>query len=526
MVNGKVARVVVLPAAAILIAVLATFVVAHHNSDMAEATGTLTVGLDAKVNQADPGTYSSTLPTFDSCVDVNTGVSSGIFYFDMFVLNTTQLQATQSDFTFNSPGMHILQADAKQFFGTGSTVSVSVTGSGVTSDVNGNITSPSGGIGSGAFEVTTYDTGNGHTGSGVLVRFKAQGNHISGGAVVNFSINNNQSGIPARGVVLTDTSAHHPGDTNSNGFFDGPFTNSTIKVAVDRPDGDGDGVSNDCDNCPSNSNSNQADTDSDGIGNACDPDDDNDGINDASDTCPTVYDPTNNPASCADSDGDGIFNGSDNCPTVSNVDQLDTDGDGQGDVCDSDNDNDGVANGTDNCPLIPNASQADWNSNSVGDACEDSDGDGWLDASDNCKGLANPGQANPDGDLYGTSCDNCPNKANNDQADNDSDFIGDACDDGDVDGWVDAVELFVGTKTNQKCASTTTTNDEATDSTPLDNNDDRRINVLDISPYSAAFNSVGPNLPYKKRLDNNMDNRINVLDISPYSASFNTTCTP
>jgi subtilisin-like proprotein convertase family protein len=48
-----------------------------------------------------------------------------------------------------------------------------------------------------------------------------------------------------------------------------------------EPDGDGDGVGDTVDNCPSDYNPDQADTDSDGLGDVCDPDDDNDGFDDS-----------------------------------------------------------------------------------------------------------------------------------------------------------------------------------------------------------------------------------------------------
>jgi hypothetical protein len=54
----------------------------------------------------------------------------------------------------------------------------------------------------------------------------------------------------------------------------------------------------------------------------------------------------------ADGDGDGIADSSDNCPSVGNANQVDTDGDGMGDACDSDDDNDGVLDSNDNCPTV------------------------------------------------------------------------------------------------------------------------------------------------------------------------------
>lgn len=56
---------------------------------------------------------------------------------------------------------------------------------------------------------------------------------------------------------------------------------------------------------------------------------------------------------------DGIQDSVDNCPKYPNSDQLDTDGDGRGDECDSDADGDGVPNIDDNCPFAYNPDQLD-----------------------------------------------------------------------------------------------------------------------------------------------------------------------
>ncbi len=472
-----------------------------------------------KSNLADPGTYS-TLPTFDKCVDVKTNVNTGIFYIDVFVLNASQLLAFESDLQFTSGKMQILNADVKQFFGTGAGVS------NYSDPVN---PPPSGG----SFKAVGLDTGGNHTGSGVLVRIKGQAFIVPGGSVITFNI----STAASHGVTLTaDPGATHPGDTNGDGIFDGPFINATGKIAVDRPDADGDTVSNDCDNCPNNSNANQADTDGDGLGDACDPDIDNDGVPNASDNCPNTYNPTQDPTACLDSDGDGLLNGADNCPTVANGpaqanvpgvgNQTDTDGDNIGDACDPDIDNDGVLNASDNCKFVSNSTQGDWNHDGVGDACQDTDGDNVLDAADNCKAIANPSQTDTDLDGVGDTCDNCPSNSNSNQADFNSDLIGDACQDSDADSWTDQVELFVGTSPTKKCATTTIRNDEATDATPADLDDNRAINIQDVSLFSSHFGAISPNPLYLKRMDFSMDNRIGIADVSRYSSIFGTFCTP
>jgi len=72
-----------------------------------------------------------------------------------------------------------------------------------------------------------------------------------------------------------------------------------------------------------------------------------------------------------DSDADAILDGTDNCINQENPSQLDTDGDGLGDVCDPDADGDTVLNDEDNCPDVANADQADADGDWVGDACDE-----------------------------------------------------------------------------------------------------------------------------------------------------------
>jgi hypothetical protein len=76
-----------------------------------------------------------------------------------------------------------------------------------------------------------------------------------------------------------------------------------------------------------------------------------------------------------DGDGDGIGRPTDNCPAVANPDQRDTDGDGQGDACDTDDDGDGV----------PDAIEALLGTDSLR---SDSDGDGKVDTADACPKVA------------------------------------------------------------------------------------------------------------------------------------------
>jgi choice-of-anchor B domain-containing protein len=144
-------------------------------------------------------------------------------------------------------------------------------------------------------------------------------------------------------------------------------------------DRDNDAVVNASDNCPETANKDQLDTDNDGIGDLCDDDDDNDGILDIND----------------------------NCSLIANPEQLDIDNDGKGDVCDTDDDNDGILNEIDNCPNSTNANQADVDNDGIGDVCdEDNDNDGITDAEDNCPLISNPNQEDSNNDGIGDACSN------------------------------------------------------------------------------------------------------------------------
>lgn len=90
-----------------------------------------------------------------------------------------------------------------------------------------------------------------------------------------------------------------------------------------------------------------------------------------------------------DDDNDGILDVDDNCPLIANANQLDTDNDGLGDVCDDDDDNDGILDVEDNCPLTPNPNQLDDDNDGLGNTCdEDSDNDGVINDLDLCANTA------------------------------------------------------------------------------------------------------------------------------------------
>ena len=122
----------------------------------------------------------------------------------------------------------------------------------------------------------------------------------------------------------------------------------------------------------------------------------------------------------------------------------------------NDIDGDGVVNAADNCIDVLNGDQRDVDGDGRGDRCDtDADNDGVLNsAPDNCPLAANADQLDAGGDGVGDECDkdtdldgrqdivdNCPDLCNPAQLDNDRDGTGDLCDpDDDDDGVFDAVD--------------------------------------------------------------------------------------
>jgi hypothetical protein len=187
---------------------------------------------------------------------------------------------------------------------------------------------------------------------------------------------------------------------------------------------------------------------------------------------PSFYDNRIDFLSFKDVDEDGYLDYRDNCPNISNPNQEDSDGDGNGDLCDLcpgyndnlDDDGDSAPNDCDNCPGY--------------DDNADADNDGLADDCDNCPNGSNPGQEDGDADGIGDVCDNCPEHYNPGQEDGNENNVGDVCD-------------YI-------CGDT---------------NNDRIVNILDIVFLINNIYKAGTNPVYPASADVNSDGFKNILDI-------------
>jgi hypothetical protein len=180
---------------------------------------------------------------------------------------------------------------------------------------------------------------------GETVIFSAKSITLKGNVIENMSYSWS-SDLPA--IVSVDfrgrAQGHVQGTARIRASLKNRYTAEALVFVVEslKGDPDGDGIPNDEDNAPLDSNPDQKDTDVDGIGDVID----------------------------EDLDGDGVPNTDDNCPSIVNTDQTDWDHDGLGNVCDFDDENDGMPDEADNCPTVFNPSQSDQDVDGIGDACD------------------------------------------------------------------------------------------------------------------------------------------------------------
>ena len=207
-----------------------------------------------------------------------------------------------------------------------------------------------------------------------------------------------------------------------------------------KADSDNDGVPDVSDNCPNDVNPLQENTDGDAQGDACDSDDDNDGITD------------NSPDDCPRG-GAANWGSTQNFDDPANSTDWDRDG-CKDDVEDNDMDNDGVDNDEDLCPRSGyQPPRPTWVSDEVtdvdGDGCRDADedtdddGDGFEDVSDDCPTIVGNSTLGEEGclDEDGDGWSNNFDDCPN-QFGNSTLGGKNACPDLDGDGWADVDDAF------------------------------------------------------------------------------------
>ncbi|HUB09324.1 MAG TPA: thrombospondin type 3 repeat-containing protein [Myxococcales bacterium] len=143
---------------------------------------------------------------------------------------------------------------------------------------------------------------------------------------------------------------------------------------------------------------------------------------------------------------------------------------------------------------------------------DDQDGDGVLDAVDDCPTVANPNQLDTDGDGIGDACDNCPFIANPDQTDTNGNRVGDVCDpDLDGDGVPDKTDTSNGRGTSFSPIPISAGGDNC----PSIPNSDQKITCKAVSAQCLVAATLGDAC----NSDIDGDTIPNVRDNCPYYAN-------
>ena len=269
-------------------------------------------------------------------------------------------------------------------------------------------------------------------------------------------------------------------------------------------DSDGDGVSDEDDQCEGYDDSD--DFDGDGEPSGCDTDDDNDGTPDPDDLCPNTPIGAIVDWGCPmDDDEDGVYDGLDDCPN--SVGEVDANG------CDLDSDSDGIPDWDDLCPNTPDGEEInleDYDNWGCSSSQIDSDGDGVKDNLDQC-----PNSVGDEG-VDGNGCD----------LDSDSDGIPDFDDecpntpigasvgftgcpsDSDDDGILDGID---------ECPNTPFGASVENNGCSLDLDDDGVTNNRDQCPGTSAGAEVSYYGCSANQGDEDLDGVLNVNDECPDS---------
>jgi hypothetical protein len=134
-------------------------------------------------------------------------------------------------------------------------------------------------------------------------------------------------------------------------------------------------------------------------------------------------------------------------------------------------------------------------------AIPDTDADGVIDGPDNCRLWPNPAQTIPAWAL--------------------------TLNDSDCDGFTQSREIYLTTNPTKHCAATAAANDEGTpDFWPLDMNDSRQINTVDVGAFVGKIGLDNTEVGWTARLDLNQSANgiINTVDVGFYVGRLGNVC--